>query len=150
MHRTIALCLSLFAMAASAATEIAPRIHLIRGNFVPGSQPDGNTVIFTERDGLIVVDTGRHVTHTQQIIDFGKQAKKPVKAIINTHWHLDHIGGNLLLRREYPNVRALISMHIARRSTTYSSAKKNRPASTAGSQTSATLCPRPIASSHGR
>lgn len=102
MHLGAAVLLALF-------LEIVPGVHLIRGNFTPGSQPDGNTIIFTAPDGLVVVDTGRHVEHTQQIVDFAKNAKKPVKAIVNTHWHLDHIGGNVILRREFPEARVYAS-----------------------------------------
>ena len=91
------------------AAEVVPGIHLIRGRFVPGTQPDGNTVIFNAPEGLIVVDSGRHVDHTQAIVDFAKAAKKPVKAIVNTHWHLDHIGGNAMLRNEFPGVRVYAS-----------------------------------------
>jgi glyoxylase-like metal-dependent hydrolase (beta-lactamase superfamily II) len=86
------------------AIHIASGIDLIPGKFVPGVQPDGNTVVFATKDGFVVFDTGRHVEHTQAIIDFAKAEKKPVIAIINSHWHLDHIGGNAMLRREYPNV----------------------------------------------
>jgi hypothetical protein len=42
-----------------AASEVVPGIYLIPGSFVPGSQPDGNTIVFTGRDGLVVVDSGR-------------------------------------------------------------------------------------------
>src|SRR5690349_2506517 len=49
------------------AIEVAPGVHLLRGAFVPGSQPDGNTVILKAPDGLIVIDTGRHAAHTQRI-----------------------------------------------------------------------------------
>ena len=85
-----------------APSPIAPGVHLLRGEFVPGRQPDGNTVIFA--DGAIVVDTGRHASHTRAILDFVKP-----KAVINTHWHLDHIGGNALIRREVPNVKIFAS-----------------------------------------
>jgi glyoxylase-like metal-dependent hydrolase (beta-lactamase superfamily II) len=101
------------ALPAFAASEIVPGIHLIRGRFVPGTQPDGNTVIFDAPEGLIVVDSGRHAAHTQAIVDFAKAAKKPVKAIVNTHWHLDHVGGNVILRREFPEARVYASGAIA-------------------------------------
>src|SRR4051794_352511 len=42
------------------ATTIASGVDLIAGAFVPGSQPDGNSVVFTGPNGLVVVDTGRH------------------------------------------------------------------------------------------
>lgn len=102
----------LCAFTAHAATLVAPDVNLVPGVFVAGSQPDGNTVIFTGTDGLIVFDTGRHPAHTQQIIDFANQAKLPVAAIVNSHWHLDHVGGNVLLRRTYPGARVYASAAI--------------------------------------
>ena len=95
------------------ALEIVPGVHLIRGTFTPGTQPDGNTVVFTAPEGLVVVDTGRHVEHTQQIVDFARSTKKPVKAVVNTHWHLDHIGGNVILRREFPEARVYASAALS-------------------------------------
>lgn len=89
----------------AAATEIAPGVFLIPGTFVPGSQPDGNTVIFAAPRGLVVVDSGRHVRHTERILDFASSRRKPIAAVINTHWHLDHTGGNVLLRNRVPAAR---------------------------------------------
>jgi glyoxylase-like metal-dependent hydrolase (beta-lactamase superfamily II) len=80
---------SVFALSLHAALP-----HVIFGKFVPGTQPDGNSVIFETEDGLVVVDTGRHRAHTQQILDY--VGKRKVAAVVNTHWHLDHIGGNAL------------------------------------------------------
>jgi glyoxylase-like metal-dependent hydrolase (beta-lactamase superfamily II) len=77
-------------------------VEIIRGSFAPGRQPDGNSVLLTVESGLIVFDTGRHSAHTQQIIDVAKTAGQPVVAIINSHWHLDHISGNSLLLAHWP------------------------------------------------
>lgn len=79
-------------------------VNVIRGAFTPGRQPDGNTVILASRDGLIVFDAGRHRAHTQKILDDAKANGKPIIAIINSHWHLDHISGNILLREAYPGM----------------------------------------------
>jgi glyoxylase-like metal-dependent hydrolase (beta-lactamase superfamily II) len=92
-----------------AATAIAPGVDLIPGTFVAGTQPDGNTVVFEARHGLIVFDTGRHPQHTQKIIDFAHASGKPIVAIVNSHWHLDHVGGNVMLRKAYPNARVYAS-----------------------------------------
>jgi glyoxylase-like metal-dependent hydrolase (beta-lactamase superfamily II) len=99
------LFVAFVASTAQAATPVAPGIELVRGVTSPGSQPDGNSIIIDAPDGLIVFDTGRHVGHTQQIVDYAKEAKKPIVAIVNSHWHLDHIGGNRLLRAEYPDAQ---------------------------------------------
>jgi glyoxylase-like metal-dependent hydrolase (beta-lactamase superfamily II) len=97
----------------AAVTTIAPGVDLIPGRFAPNSQPDGNTIVLRTPKGLIVVDTGRHPDHTQAIIDFAKLSNAPVKAIINTHWHLDHIGGNPMLRRAYPGAEVYASSALA-------------------------------------
>jgi glyoxylase-like metal-dependent hydrolase (beta-lactamase superfamily II) len=107
------LPLAFAATASTAPTSIAPGVDLIYGSFVQGRQPDGNSVIFTAPDGLIVMDTGRHAEHTQQILDFARQAKRPIRAIINSHWHLDHIGGNSRIRGVNPDVHIYASGALA-------------------------------------
>lgn len=97
------------APAALAQFEVVPSIRLIRGNYVPGTQPDGNTIVLDAPDGLVVVDTGRHTAHTQKILDYAKSSGRPIVAVVNTHWHLDHIGGNAAIRAAYPNVRVYAS-----------------------------------------
>jgi len=101
--------LLLFALAAQAQIELVPGVHLLRGTFTPGTQPDGNTIILDAPDGLVVVDTGRHAAHTQAILDYAKSAGRPIAAVVNTHWHLDHIGGNAAIRAAYPAVRVYAS-----------------------------------------
>jgi glyoxylase-like metal-dependent hydrolase (beta-lactamase superfamily II) len=90
---------------AEAPVEIAPGIHLIRAAPMPGRGPDGNTVIFDAPDGLIVVDTGRHSTQTDAILAFVRGRNRPIAAIINTHWHLDHSSGNGRVKAAFPNAR---------------------------------------------
>jgi glyoxylase-like metal-dependent hydrolase (beta-lactamase superfamily II) len=87
---------------ASGAEPVLPGVFLIPGAFAPGQQPDGNSVLLEAPEGLIVVDTGRHVAHTQRILDFAIERQRPIAAIVNTHWHLDHVGGNLRLRERFP------------------------------------------------
>jgi len=109
--RAAAIVLGLVAVigVARGASELASGVDLIPGTFVAGSQPDGNTVVFAAAEGLVVFDTGRHREHTEQIVDFATAAKKPVVAVVNSHWHLDHVGGNVLLRETYPGVRVYAS-----------------------------------------
>ena len=85
--------------------EIAPGIFLIRPVPVPGRGPDGNTIIFDAPDGLIVVDTGRHTSQSDAILAFARDRKRPIAAIFNTHWHLDHSSGNGRLKAAFPNAR---------------------------------------------
>ncbi|HET6899841.1 MAG TPA: MBL fold metallo-hydrolase, partial [Vicinamibacteria bacterium] len=100
------------ATAAVAAIDVAPGTSLLRGRFVLTEQPDGNTTILRAPQGLIVVDTGRHAAHTQRIVDFAAAAGQPVAAVVNTHWHLDHVGGDVMLRRLFPKMRVYASTAI--------------------------------------
>jgi glyoxylase-like metal-dependent hydrolase (beta-lactamase superfamily II) len=85
----------------------SPEATVIRGTFEPGRGPDGNSVILDAPAGLIVVDTGRHLEHQDKLLAHAATAGKPIAAIINTHWHLDHTGGNAELRAVYPAAEIL-------------------------------------------
>jgi len=94
----------LLASAASPALPRAEPYHLIPG-VVPTNDwqgPNGNTIVLDAPDGLIVFDTGRSPDHAQAVLDYAKQRGRPIAAILNSHWHLDHTTGNLDLRQVYP------------------------------------------------
>jgi glyoxylase-like metal-dependent hydrolase (beta-lactamase superfamily II) len=83
---------------APAAVPIGKGVHFIEGGLEPGRQPDGNSVVFEAPDGLIVVDSGRHAEHQRKILALAAARRLPIAALVNTHWHLDHSGGNAELR----------------------------------------------------
>lgn len=94
--------------------ELAPGVVLQPGGFEPGRGPDGNTIIFDAPDGLVVVDTGRHFWHSDAILAYAHERGRPIAAIINTHWHLDHSSGNGRLKAVYPNARIYTTSAIDR------------------------------------
>jgi glyoxylase-like metal-dependent hydrolase (beta-lactamase superfamily II) len=73
------------------------------GGFAPDRQPDGNSVLFDGPQGTVVVDTGRHIEHTQALLD--AVGSRTLAAVVVTHWHLDHLGGVTVVRRARPGVR---------------------------------------------
>src|SRR5512138_1609178 len=85
--------------------SLAPDVWLIPGGIRPDRQPDGNTVVFAAPAGLVVIDTGRHRWHRDAIESLARAQGKPIAAIVNTHWHLDHVSGNASLRSAYPGLR---------------------------------------------
>ena len=53
-----------------------------------------NTIMIEGDDGLIIVDVGETTSHSRLLMaEFRKITDKPVKAIIYTHFHGDHING---------------------------------------------------------
>jgi glyoxylase-like metal-dependent hydrolase (beta-lactamase superfamily II) len=105
------LVLALLAvLGGTALTPATPNgFAVIPGTFEPSRQPDGNTVVFDAPDGLVVLDTGRHPEHSRKILDFATKAGKPIVAVINSHWHLDHVSGNPRLRARYPELKVYAS-----------------------------------------
>jgi glyoxylase-like metal-dependent hydrolase (beta-lactamase superfamily II) len=91
---------------------LAEGIGLIPGAFMGNRQPDGNTVVFKGTTGLVVLDTGRHRWHRRAILDFAKHEIAPIVAIVNSHWHLDHVSGNQDLKDAYPEAKVYASEAI--------------------------------------
>ena len=110
--RVLALTGLFYGAYAGAAVAIAPGTYLIQGEATPNRQPDGNSVVIVAPQGLIVFDTGRHQEHAQVVLDFARAQNRPIAAIINSHWHLDHVGGNPRLRAAFPDIRVYASSAI--------------------------------------
>jgi alkyl sulfatase BDS1-like metallo-beta-lactamase superfamily hydrolase len=53
-----------------------------------------NTIMVEGNDGIIIIDVGETTSHSRLVMEeFRKITDKPVKAIIYTHFHSDHICG---------------------------------------------------------
>lgn len=109
--RTALLALCLLACGCAANAEHAAYV-LQPGHIDLERGPDGNTVIFDASDGLVVVDSGRHPEHVRAILDYARTVGKPVVAIANSHWHLDHTTGNRDLLAAYPGAKLIATKAV--------------------------------------
>ena len=96
---------------ARAADVLAPGVVLVPGGYEAGRQPDGNSLLLQGPGGWVLVDTGRHARHTEAAL---AAAGGQVAAVLNTHWHLDHLGGNAALRQRLPGLQVWASPAVAR------------------------------------
>jgi glyoxylase-like metal-dependent hydrolase (beta-lactamase superfamily II) len=73
----------------------------LRGGLVQISGAGGNVVAYRGAEGLLLVDSGT-ADRVQDLERFlaAEWAGVPVRALFNTHWHLDHTGGNDALLRD--------------------------------------------------
>lgn len=89
---------------------------LLSGPYDPergDGQPDGNSILIRAPDGLVVFDTGRHEqAFTGRIVAAAEAWRLPVAAIVNSHWHLDHVSGNVPLRARWPRAKVYASIAI--------------------------------------
>jgi glyoxylase-like metal-dependent hydrolase (beta-lactamase superfamily II) len=68
----------------------------------------GNVIAVIGADGVLVFDTGHHPTVSRQIVrDLGRLTRKPVRYIVNSHWHDDHWVGNAEFVAAYPGVQVI-------------------------------------------
>jgi len=108
MGRVVVFAAVLLAACSAVAASNAPYV-VQRGHIDLNIGPDGNTVILDAPQGLVVFDTGRSVAHAQAILDYARSTGKPVAAIVNSHWHLDHTTGNRDIRAAYPRAEIVAS-----------------------------------------
>jgi cyclase len=65
----------------------------------------GNSVAIIGEDAVLVFDTGNIPSSTRrQIAEIRKLTAKPVRYVVNSHWHPDHNLGNAEYRAAFPSV----------------------------------------------
>jgi cyclase len=68
-------------------TKLTEGIYMLEGS-------GGNIGVSVGEDGVIVIDD-QYAPLTPKIQEaISKLSQKPIKFVINTHWHGDHVGGN--------------------------------------------------------
>lgn len=83
--------------------QIRDRIWLITG-------AGANITVQVGDEGVLVVDTGTEAMAEQVRAEIRRiAADKPIRYIVNTHWHADHTGGDVLLSDE--GQRAAVLTH---------------------------------------
>ncbi len=67
--------------------------------YLPGAVNVG--VIATSKDGAVLIDTGGDSSHARRIARACRAAGLTPRAILSTHHHADHVGGNAYLVRNF-------------------------------------------------
>ncbi|HEV7782744.1 MAG TPA: MBL fold metallo-hydrolase [Chitinophagaceae bacterium] len=63
----------------------------------------GNGVAIIGSDGVFFIDTYIQTNYAEEAIQRLKQITRlPVKYVLNTHWHNDHVIGNYIFKKKFP------------------------------------------------
>lgn len=93
--------------------QLAPGVYAILQR-LPFLLSDSNVLIIINDDDVIVVDANIMPSSSRHIIgEIRKLTPKPVRYVINTHWHSDHHHGNAAYRDAFPGVEFI--QHAATR-----------------------------------
>lgn len=103
-------------LAKAAATQrAAPRkIVVADGVYLFLSAPygdvglDGNSVVIVSRDGVLVFDTnGTPAAAAAVLAEIRKLTDRPVRYVVNSHWHWDHWYGSETYKQAFPDARVV-------------------------------------------
>jgi glyoxylase-like metal-dependent hydrolase (beta-lactamase superfamily II) len=100
--------------------KLADGIYTIRHKDAPDTFPQGNTtVIIGDREVLVVDSCYLPSSAREDIADIKKWTNKPVRYLVNTHWHFDHTMGNGTYWDAFPGLNIIAHVETARQSTGY-------------------------------
>jgi cyclase len=97
MAGALPLCWGANAPAAGPAAAAAPaEVHIlpVQGNIFMLVGAGGNITVQTGSDGVLLVDTGLAAMSDKVLAAVRTLSDKPIRYIIDTHVHADHVGGN--------------------------------------------------------
>jgi len=86
-------------------TKIAEGVFVIRHQDAPNEFPQGNTTVIIGQNSVLVVDACYLPSSAKEDIEqIKKWTDKPVRFLVNTHYHLDHNNGNYLYAEAFPGI----------------------------------------------
>lgn len=119
----VPLCLAAWAAVLGAGTPatagftletLAPGVYALVRTKAPGFFLDSNVLFVVNDEDVLVVDANLTPSSAEaSIAALRKLTPKPVRYLVNTHRHHDHVGGNEVYRREFPGVEILGSAAMA-------------------------------------
>lgn len=107
------LAANVFAQAAPPDTiikkeQLAAGVWLFRAPSDLDMWTASNSVVIINDDDVTVFDTHtRPVTNQRVIAEIRRLTSKPVRTLINSHWHQDHWSGNDEYQRAFPGLRII-------------------------------------------
>jgi cyclase len=85
--------------------QLAPGVHVALRDVPAGGVSDGNVLIVVNDADVVVVDANIFPASAREMIaEIRKLTDKPVRYVVNTHWHSDHHYGNQAYRDAWPGV----------------------------------------------
>jgi cyclase len=90
--------------------QLAPGVYLFRTpSALDNWTATNSTVIINDRDVTVFDANTRPSTSRLVIAEIRKLTDKPVRTLINSHWHMDHWAGNQAYAEAFPGIQIIAS-----------------------------------------
>src|SRR5215475_9392649 len=108
------------AVAAAAPANLSAEVKVVKtqiadGVFLfscgpDGYVPSGNSIVIVNENDVLVYDTFTRPSAARQVVEeIRKITSKPVRYVVNSHWHPDHWSGNEAYAEAFPGVQIIAS-----------------------------------------
>lgn len=100
---------------ARSTMQLADGVYAIRHEDAPDAFPQGNTtVIVGERAALVIDSCYLPSSAEQDVVQIREWTTKPVRYLVNSHWHYDHTMGNGVYRDAFPGITIVAHVETRR------------------------------------
>jgi cyclase len=116
-RRLLYACLALIGSASNCATalsppeperiELAPGVHQFVSPPLAGNVQGNSIAIETDHDVLMFDSTLLPMTADRVLAQIRQLTTKPVRYLVNSHWHPDHSGGNAAYVAAFPGIEII-------------------------------------------
>jgi cyclase len=88
--------------------KLAEGVYTIRHPDAPDTFPQGNTTVVVGDNAVLVVDSCYMPSSAREdIAQIRQWTTKPVRYLVNTHWHYDHTMGNGVYAEAFPQLNII-------------------------------------------
>ena len=103
-------------------TEVAAGVYVIRHPDDPTGFPNGNTTVIVGEREVLVIDSCYLPSQARMDVEqIRKWTDKPVRYLVNTHWHGDHQMGNYVYWDAFPQLAVIAHVETQKQIEGYTS-----------------------------
>jgi glyoxylase-like metal-dependent hydrolase (beta-lactamase superfamily II) len=108
-------------------TKVADGVYSIRHADAPDTNPQGNSTVIIGERAVLVVDSGYLPSSAaEDIAQIRRWTDRPVRYVLNTHWHPDHQRGNSVYVDAFPDVAIVAHSETVALMASYDAANRER------------------------
>ncbi len=93
--------------------QLSSNVYAFISNNTTHFWEDGNTAVIITKAGVIVIDASTTYLSERHLAEIRRLTSQPVRYIINTHWHRDHVLGDHVYKDAFPAAQIVMQDYTA-------------------------------------